>query len=260
MVSADRRRPMPTRGRARYGCAGQVERDDRGVLSEIAPKIARVRAVEDVARAEQDEDRARSRSPVSDVSERDDDRRDDEHGDDRRPWRRRAGASRPRSARTAAEQARRRAGPGTGTGGTAGRLVGQAGGRVRRRPGRARRTGSICGTRSTIEQGDDQPGDLGQRVVGPGERPREVQRQDAVALVTAEQLGRLGGAEQHHQGHADEPVVGLVPDRRGALERIAGTRLGDERRDTRPRRSPAGSRGRRAMNGAILARPPRPIP
>ena len=66
---------------------------------------------------------------------------------------------------------------------------------------------------STRKQGRHQAADLGQRVVGPGQRSREVERQDAVALVAPEQLGCLGGAEQHDQD-GDETVVGLVADRR----------------------------------------------
>ena len=49
------------------------------------------------------------------------------------------------------------------------------------------------------EERRHQPADLGQGVVGAGEDPREVERQDAVALVAPEQLRRLGRAEQHDQ-------------------------------------------------------------
>ena len=77
----------------------------------------------------------------------------------------------------------------------------------------------------------DQAAELGQRVVGARQHPREVERQDAVALVAPEQLGCLGGAEQHDQD-ADDPVVGGVADRRGVLELAAGrARLRGERRE-----------------------------
>ena len=49
----------------------------------------------------------------------------------------------------------------------------------------------MYGARSTEEEGQDEAADLGQRVVGPGQDAREVQRQDAVALVAPEQLGCL---------------------------------------------------------------------
>ena len=70
------------------------------------------------------------------------------------------------------------------------------------------------------EQGGDQATDLGQGVIGPGQDAREVERQHAVALVPPEQLGRLGGTEQHDQD-ADDPVVARVADRRRVLDRAS---------------------------------------
>ena len=81
------------------------------------------------------------------------------------------------------------------------------------------------------QQRGDQATELGQRVVGAGQHAREVERQDAVALVAPEQLGCLGRAEQHDQD-ADDAVVARVADRRGVPELSAGRpRLRAERRE-----------------------------
>ena len=53
------------------------------------------------------------------------------------------------------------------------------------------------------QQRHPQGAGLGQGVVDAGQDPREVQRQDAVALVAPEQLRALGRREQHDQDHDD---------------------------------------------------------
>ena len=142
-----------------------------------------------------------------------------------------------------AEQTRARARPGAGTAGpppisSAARSTGS--GATRTRP--TNRT--TYGATSTRKQRRDQAADLGQRVVGPGQGPREVERQDAVALVAPEQLGRLRGAEQHDQD-ADEAVVRLVADRRCVLDQrrpaagLRGERREPDREDRRQDRQGA---------------------
>ena len=105
----------------------------------------------------------------------------------------------------------------------------------------------------------DQPAHLGERVVGAGQDAREVQRQDAVALVATEQLGRLRGAEQHDQD-ADEAVVRVVADRRCLLDRVTarsglrGQRREPDREDRRQDGQPG--EGERRDLGATAATDP----
>ena len=59
------------------------------------------------------------------------------------------------------------------------------------------------------EQRDAEGGELGEHVVEAADRPAEVERQDVVAHVVDDQLGRLGGQEDGQQ-RADAPQVVLV--------------------------------------------------
>ena len=128
---------------------------------------------------------------------------------------------------------------------------------------RTRPTNRItCGTRSTMQQGDDQPADLGERVVDPGERPREVERQHAVALVAAEELGCLRRAEQHHQGDRSgrgrsSYRTGEAPRARAPPPAPGEQRRDADREDGRQDREP-GERERRDLGPTAAADPVAP--
>src|SRR5439155_20920991 len=81
------------------------------------------------------------------------------------------------------------------------------------------------------EQGDAEPGEPGESVVAAAERTGEVEGENAVALVPGEQLRRLRGAEQGDEDR-DRPVVRVVAERDGALERLARAEPGGDGQDS----------------------------
>ena len=110
------------------------------------------------------------------------------------------------------------------------------------------------------QQPGDQPAGPRQRVVGPRQGAREVQRQHAEALVATEQLGRLGGAEEHHE-HGDDAGVGVVLDGREADSRREPPGPACAMSAAMPTATMAGMSARPASaKGTILARAPRPMP
>ena len=246
---------MPTAAAARYAQPGRSTDATTG-LSGIEPKIAAFVPSRTSPGLNRMIARARSWL-VWAGDDRDDDRRDDEDRDDRRGGVRATRRPGRDERRDPAEQAghehawsRNR---GTAAISSASPVAGS--GATKTRPTNRMRYGATVDR----EERDHQPEDLGQRVVGAGQDPREVERQDAVALVAPEQLGRLGGAEQHDQD-ADEAVVGLVADRRGLLE-ASPPGPACAASAANPTASTAGRIASPAsVNGAILARPPRPIP
>ena len=217
-----------------------------------------VRAVEDVARAEQDEDPGRVLADEV-ADQRDDDRRDDEERDDDRrgvgPSRRIRGDQRGQAAEQPGGQ-QAPAATNCGTDPISFWIPVTGSGATKMRPPSSR----TCGHEDQQQQRDPQAAGLGQGVVDAGQDPREVQRQDAVALVAPEQLRPLGGREQHDQDD-DDAVVRGEPDGRGVLEDRAPPPGAWAASAEIPTASTAGRRARMPRTiGTILARPPRPIP
>ena len=99
--------------------------------------------------------------------------------------------------------------------------------------------------REQQERGDERD-ELGERVVRAEDRPAEVEREDAVALVGTHELGGLGGDEEEEDRLRDR-VVALVLDRVDRLRRPARERA------VTPRLTSAGIRRRtRRPNGTIF--------
>ena len=104
-----------------------------------------------------------------------------------------------------------------------GRLVADAGQRIVGGEDRAEGEHELRAERHD-EDREEEPAGPGDGVVRPGQDPREVQRQDAVALVAPEQLRRLRRAEQHDERRG-QALVRVMPDRRVRAEGPAGARL-----------------------------------